>query len=256
MIINAYLFHKKDKGGRKLILLNCIDIPDAWYMSLVALSKHGYEYVNERGSFTGMNRVEIKEAITITIAFPYSEPYDSMLPVIPETLRIEPPVKKGYIEEYLPYLMTETIQEGEQYTYGQRIAWQIEYWVEQLKETPNTNQAIIQIACPEDAYLEHPPCLRHIGIKIRQGRLVFYPYFRSWDLWSGMPANLAGLAVVQKYMADSLSLEMGGMTAVSHGLHIYDYVREYARMRVYNKKNKMNCTCLFCQYLRASYDAL
>jgi len=141
------------------------------------------------------------------------------------------PVAEGYIEQYMPYLMTDTKKEGEDYTYGSRIAPQISGWINTLKKTPNTNQAVLQVAQPIDCYLVDPPCLRHIDMRVKEGTLWFYPYFRSWDLWGGFPANLAGIAVLQKFMADEIGIEVGPMIASSKGLHIYKYVKELAELR-------------------------
>ena len=76
-------------------------------------------------------------------------------------------------------------------------------------------------------------CLRHIDCRIKDNLLIFYPYFRSWDLWGGMPANLAGIAVLQKMMADEIGVESGPICASSKGLHIYGYVEELAKLRCY-----------------------
>ncbi len=46
-----------------------------------------------------------------------------------------------------------------------------------------TNQNVLQVAEPNDAVLQDPPCLRHIDTAIIDGKLHFYPVFRSWDLW-------------------------------------------------------------------------
>ena len=43
--------------------------------------------------------------------------------------------------------------------------------------------------------------------------LHFFPYFRSWDLFAGFPANLAGIAVLQKYMADEIGIKSGPIIA-------------------------------------------
>ena len=68
-------------------------------------------------------------------------------------------------------------------------------------------------------------------MRIKDGKLIFYPYFRSNDLWGGFPANLAGIAVLQKYMADAIGVEMGPMVYSSKGLHIYGYVELLAKLR-------------------------
>lgn len=222
-------------------------IPDAWFQCLRKVQEVGFKYEIQKGSFEGEQRLEF-DWITVLINHPYSEPYDSMLPEIPVQYGIPNPVEPGYIEQYLPYLMTGEKGPDEDYTYGQRL-WncligvdddfgeeygnQISYWIEVLKETPNTNQAVLQIAEPSDGWLKDPPCLRHIDMRVKEGKLVFYPYFRSWDLWGGFPANLAAIAILQKYMADEMriGITQGPIIASSKGLHIYGYVEELAKLR-------------------------
>jgi thymidylate synthase len=205
-------------------------IPDAWFQCVSRISEVGFRYEVQQGSYIGETRLEF-DWITIFIRHPYEEPYDRMLPEIPVHLNIPNPVEYGYIEQYVPYLMTNARKKGEDYTYGSRLHFQIPYWIKILKDTPNTNQAILQVARPEDCFLEDPPCLRSIGMRIKNHSLIFYPMFRSWDLWGGMPANLAGIAVVQKYMADEIGVESGPMCASSKGLHVYGYAEELVKIR-------------------------
>lgn len=205
------------------------DIEDAWFQCLSRIIKIGFKYVVQQGSFIGETRWEF-DHVVIQIAHPYSEPYDTMLPKISPQLNIPDPVAPGYIDTYLPYLMTSYKEPGEDYTYGERISDQINHFIHLLKDSPNTNQAILQIAQPEDYLLKDPPCLRHIDMRINSGTLVFYPYFRSWDLWGGMPANLAAIAILQKYMADEIGVKSGPILAASKGLHIYGYVKDLTKI--------------------------
>ena len=234
--------------------IKAVDIPDAWFQCLWSILDNGFSYKIEHGSCVGETRYEF-DFITIFIKIPYQEPYNMMLPKIPEHYNIPAPVEDGYIEQYLPYLMTAEKQTKEEYTYGERICGheytinkllydetastiknikinQIDHWIKVLKETPNTNQAILQVAEPYDCLLDDPPCLRHIDMRIKNDRLIFYPYFRSWDLWGGFPANLAGIAVLQKYMADEIGVKSGEIIASSKGLHIYKYVKKLAKIRI------------------------
>lgn len=226
-------------------------ISDSWFQCISRVIDKGFKYEVQHGSYIGQTRLEF-DFITIYIKHPYAEPYDLMLPQIPAHLGIPNPVAPGYVEQYLPYLMTGEKKEGEDYTYGRRLNVmsvdydqtefsQIEYWIDVLKKTQNTNQAILQVGQPEDCLLDDPPCLRHIDMRIKRmygslgaydDFLIFYPYFRSWDLWGGYPANLAGIAVLQKYMADEIGIESGPIIASSKGLHIYGYVEELAKLRV------------------------
>lgn len=220
------------------------DIPDAWFQCVYNLLDNHFSYEIQHGSFVGEKRLEF-DWITVYIKHPYSEPWDTMLPEIPAHLGIPNPVANGYVEQYIPYLMT-NCKKDEDYTYGERITGyevsqygndfpfelnQIKHFIELLRKTPNTNQAILQVAIPEDCLLGDPPCLRHIDMRIKDNTLIFYPYFRSWDLWGGFPANLAGIAVLQKRMADKIGVNCGPMITASKGLHIYKYVEELARLR-------------------------
>lgn len=225
-----------------IIQVEARDIPDAWFQCVSKVQDVGFKYVIQHGSFVGQTRLEF-DWITVQISHPYSEPYNTMLPDIPPALGIPNPVEPGYVEQYLPYLMTGKIKESEDYTYGQRIndyvynplciaLNQFEHFIEVFKKTPATNQAILQIGQPTDCFLKDPPCLRHIDMRIKDSILVFYPYFRSWDLWGGFPANLAAISVFQRYMADEIGVESGPMIASSKGLHLYGYVEELAKLRV------------------------
>jgi len=213
-----------------MITINAIDIPDAWFQCVNAVLDAGERYVVQRGSYAGQSRLEF-DYITVEIKCPYEEPWDRMLPQIPSSLDIPNPVAEGYTEQYMPYLMTGALSHGEQYTYGNRIDTQIKYYMRVLKNNPATNQAILQVAQPDDYLLSDPPCLRHIDMRVKSGNLHFYPYFRSWDLWGGFPANLAGIAVLQKYMADEIGIEVGSIIAASKGLHLYGYAENLAKLR-------------------------
>lgn len=250
----------------KLEFIEATNIPDAWFQCVYNLFEKGFRYKIEHGSYVGQDRLEF-DWITIHIKYPYSEPWDTMLPEVPSHLGIPNPVENGYIEQYLPYIMTGHKEETEDYTYGQRlyafhasntvdvqvgtignnplvqrqvqsyIGDQVSHFIEVLKETPKTNQAILQVGQPSDCLLKDPPCLRHIDMRVKDERLVFYPYFRSWDLWGGFPANLAAIACLQNDMATQIGVEVGPLIASSKGLHLYDYVLELAKLRT-GKKEK------------------
>jgi thymidylate synthase len=115
---------------------------------------------------------------------------------------------------------------------AEKIFNQVEQIIWEYKNTGHrNNQLVIQIAKPTDLLLLDPPCLRHIDTRIQDGKLHFFPYFRSWDLWSGYPANLAGISVLQEFMANKIGVEQGEMICTSKGLHLYDYSVDFAKMR-------------------------
>ena len=92
------------------------------------------------------------------------------------------------------------------------------------------NQMILQVGQPSDMLLQDPPCLRHIDTRIQDGKLHFFPYFRSWDLWGGMPANLAAIELMKRYCADAIGVGNGEIICSSKGLHLYQYIWEIAEI--------------------------
>jgi thymidylate synthase len=189
---------------------------------------HGHRYRIERGSFEGQERLGF-DYITVQIKHPGVLP---LIPDIPPALGIPNPVAEGYVEEYLPYLMTAVKQPNEDYTYGQYLESQIAEVIRVYKEDGHgTNQAYMTVGDPEAIYLNDPPCLRGIDTRVRYGKLHFMVYFRSWDLWNGFPANLAAIQMLKEYMAQEIGVDDGEIIAASKGLHLYDYIWELAKLR-------------------------
>jgi len=119
-------------------------------------------------------------------------------------------------------------------TYGERLEYQIQQVIDMYKNDGyNTNQACMSVSMPSDINLSDPPCLRLIDTRIRDGKLNFVVYFRSWDLWGGFPANLGGIQLLKEYMAGEIGVEDGEIIASSKGLHLYDYTWELAKLRTY-----------------------
>jgi thymidylate synthase len=264
-----------EKGGEmRCFHIDARDLSDAWFQAVDLCYQQGRDYTITEGSYVGQKRKEL-DYVTIHIRYPQTIP---LLPEIPPGLGIPNPVPEGmgYIERYLPYLMTDEIKEGEQYTYGNRlfggldralteeerqdpftralgdaarklVPSQVEEVIEKFKRGYANNQACMTIAEPNDIHLPDPPCMRQIDCRIYpetegsryknypeldEKKLHFFVYFRSWDLWNGMPANLAAITFLQKYMAEEIGVEPGEMVCSSKGLHLYDHVWELARIRL------------------------
>jgi thymidylate synthase len=177
----------------------------------------------------------------------------------------------GYDRSYIEYLMTGHKEPGESYTYGERLtrapitgnklSWwltdnreiidkremdaklvfqendtifinQIEWIIDTYKRYGHrNNQMVLQVAHPSDLTLLDPPCLRSIDTRIQDGKLNFFVYFRSWDLWGGLPANLAGIQNLKSYMAGEIGVQDGEMIVESKGLHLYGYAEDLAKLR-------------------------
>lgn len=205
------------------------DLPDAWFLCIDRILDVGKKYIIDRGSYEGQERLEF-DYITIHIKYPGVRP---LLPDIPQSLGIPNPVSDGYLEEYLPYLMTSVKQPGEDYTYGMYLERQIDEVISMYKrDGHNTNQACMAVSRPTNIYLKDPPCLRQIDTRISNGKLHFVVYFRSWDLWGGFPANLGAIQLLKEYMAAEIGVEDGEIIASSKGLHLYSYVKKLAEIRI------------------------
>ena len=104
---------------------------------------------------------------------------------------------------------------------GQLYVNQIEWVIQTYKQYgKRNNQLVLQVAHPSDLTLLDPPCLRSIDTRIQDDTLHFVVYFRSWDLWGGLPANLAGIQNLKEYMAGEVGVKDGEMIVESKGLHI------------------------------------
>jgi thymidylate synthase len=132
--------------------------------------------------------------------------------------------------------MTSTKKVGEDYTYGERLEYQIQRVISMFKQDGfGTNQACMSISMPSDIDLSDPPCIRQIDCRVKNNKLHFIIYARSWDLYSGFPANLGAIQLLKEYMSSEIGVEDGEIIASSKGLHLYDYVWDIAKQVTYKK---------------------
>jgi len=201
------------------------DLSEAWFLCLRQTLTEGYEYKIDRGSYAGQHRKEL-DFVIVQVRNPGTRP---LIPSTPQG--VPPPTSMEYVESYLPYLMTAHKGEGEQYTYGQYLEKQIPRVIKMYKEDGfNTNQAFMAVGDDQSISLDDPPCLRGIDTRIRDHKLHFFVYFRSWDLWAGFPSNLAAIQLLKEYMAGEIGVDDGELIAMSKGMHLYEYAWELARI--------------------------
>lgn len=249
--------------GMRVDYIEGLSIPDVWFQCIWNLLDFGTKYkVAKGGSFEGQYRLEFP-FVVVKIDKPYLRP---LAPDIPKHLGLPNAVDMiegdetpddAIMRYFQDYLYNPNIHGTESYTYGNRLlAWHddqvaaavemhraalkeqekmnVLYSKQSMIDTPNfvgTNQATMEIGMPGDIELKSPPCLRLIDTKIWEGKLWFYPYFRSWDLWGGFPTNLGGLQLLKEYMAEEIGVEDGGMICMSKGLHLYDHCWKIAEIR-------------------------
>lgn len=250
------------------------DLPDLWFQAVNNILDSGRRFKIDRGSYEGQTRLEY-DFFTGHVTYPGTIP---LIPDMPPSCGIPNPVEHGYIyggngyaRAYIEYLMSDRKEEGESYTYGERLtkvpitrdklAWwdskktdivdrreidgkavfeengtlylnQIEWIIDTYKKHGHrNNQMVLQVAHPSDITLLDPPCLRHIDTRIQDDTLHFFVYFRSWDLWNGLPANLAAIQNLKEYMAGEIGVKDGEMLVESKGLHLYGYAEDLAKLR-------------------------
>lgn len=197
-------------------------IEDAWRDVMWCCVRNGYDYRVEHGSYVGQIRRQF-DYVVIKITEPGHRP---LAVQTPEGSGIPSPTNEESIEEYfMQYIIGTEVAENEDYTYGSYIAPQIPRVIEILnKSKGNSNQATITIGDAGSIYQNDPPCLRNISFKVVNGKLNMSVYFRSWDLFAGLPENLGGLQMLKEYVLAHLDFDVvdGDLIAFSDGLHIYE----------------------------------
>ncbi|MFC1591808.1 thymidylate synthase [Thermodesulfobacteriota bacterium] len=253
--------------GLAPIHVEATSLPDAWFQTLYKCIEVGRDFVIDKGSFEGQKRLEF-DYITAHIKHPGSPPLlpqipgqyglpnpvaddylDDYLPYL-MTGALKPGESYTYGQRICRYplpdehcswntnenteilIQDKEIWENENIIIrdGQRLYLnQIELLIWTYKNKGfRTNQMVLQVAHPTDMLLTDPPCLRSIDTRIQDGKLHFIVYFRSWDLWGGFPANLAGIQTMKEYIAAEIGVQDGQIIASSKGLHLYNYVWELA----------------------------
>ena len=247
------------------IHIEATSLSDAWFQTLYRCVEKGRSFVIDRGSYSGQKRLEF-DYITIHIKHPEAVPllpqvspaYGFPNPVddnyldgyLPYLMTGEEKEGESYTYGQRICLCPMAYLPDEYKSLEDILIQDAEIWKDRkiLVETENgfclnqmelmiwtyknkghrNNQMILQVGQPTDMSLIDPPCLRHIDTRIQDGKLHFFPYFRSWDLYGGFPANLAAIEMMKQYCAESIGVENGEIIAASKGLHIYDYVFEIA----------------------------
>jgi len=197
-------------------------IADAWREVMNLCIKNGWDFVVKGGSYQGQIRRQLTD-VHIKINEPWHRP---LAPILPPGVSGSTDETK-IIEYFERYILSDRKTENEQYTYGEFITKQLERVIELLiKAKGNTNQATIAIGDVSTTFLQDPPCLRLVSFKVAEKKLYMTVFFRSWDLYAGMPENLGGLQLLKEYVLsiikDHMDVEDGPIIAYSDGIHIYE----------------------------------
>ncbi len=208
----------------KHIKIQAFDCPDAWYKVLREVWHNGelFEvcYGSERSSTKKLN-------VTLEITRPENRP------LVDE----HAPCDMKYVQWYaLKYLWSGVI-EDETYTYGSRLREpvdQVEEAIGRYLEEQRDRQVTLVIRLPEDikkrleGRKHEPPCLTLIDTEISDHKLHLTCYFRSWDAYAALPANIAGIQIFNEALVSeiakrgNLGLETGKLIFHSKNCHVYE----------------------------------
>jgi thymidylate synthase len=186
--------------------VKAFDIPGAWYRTLEEIWRNGDDFQVGYGSEVTMTR---KLNLSIEITNPESRP------LVAE----KAPCDMKYVNFYaLQYLWAGVKEEGETYTYGSRLRApvdQVGQLIERYVEEPNDRQLTMIIRQPQDILktvdgVKHePPCLTVIDTELLDDRMHLTCYFRSWDAYAGLPANVAGIQIFNEALVDEINARAG-----------------------------------------------
>lgn len=222
-------------------IIEATTLDDAYYKTILTTyldaGQHTHTYKIDYGSFAGEGIRKQFYGLIISIEQPWVRP---LAPIFPTG--ISPTTSDDNIEKYFAtYIMNEEPDEHskEDYIYGTFIYPHLPNVCALLADTPNTNHAVVNIGESLEKspnligwvakVYEYPPCLRCIHWTVIDGKLNINLFWRSWDLFAGMPENLGGLQLLNEYVAMEIGCEPGSIVAHSSGAHVYGYQMEAIR---------------------------
>ena len=211
----------------KHVKITAFDCPDAWFQALNRIWGEGDVFKVGYGSETTETK---KLNLSIEITHPENRPLVSD----------KAPCDMKYVQGYaLEYLWCGEKQD-EPYTYGSRLTKpinQVNEAIERYVQEQHDRQVTLVIRLPNDIkkYIDNkkhePPCLSLIDTEILENKMHLTCYFRSWDAYAGLPANIAGLQLFNEAFVKeinsrgNLSLGTGKMIFHSKNCHVYE--RQY-----------------------------
>ncbi len=211
----------------RYVVVKAFDCPDAWYKVLHEIWYKGELFEVGYGS-------EVSETKKLNLSIEINNPENRPL------VDFMAPCDMKYVQWYaLKYLWSGAI-EDETYTYGSRMREpvdQVEEAVKRYVEEKRDRQVTFVIRLPDDIKKRlderkhEPPCLSLIDTEIDDNQLHLTCYFRSWDAYAGLPANIAGIQLFNEALVSeinrrgNLDIKTGKLFFHSKNCHIYE--RQY-----------------------------
>ncbi len=223
----------------KHLKITAFDLPDAWYQVLKRIWEEGETYSVKYGSEVTETK---KLDVTIEIQHPENRPL----------VHEKAPCDMRYVTNYfMEYLWFGEKRPDETYTYSSRLRSpvdQIQEAINRYAEEVFDRQITLVIRLPQDIHKviegrrHEPPCLTIIDTEItrnnngndRKLKFTLVGYFRSWDAYGALPANLAGLQLFTEAFVKELNAKgkekqgsrwenvyTGPMLMISKNCHLY-----------------------------------
>ena len=187
-------------------------LPDAYHAALQNLWALG-----KRVPCPDYNTTQSERAMTMIVMNPLQEPMISRL-FIGGYHELE-----QYRQEMLDGILDFEIAKGNwAYTYHDRIGYQYNFVIDELKRNPYSRRAVIDVRRLADMRHDDPACLQHIQYFIRDNKLHCKVLFRSNDACKATFMNAFALIMLQKRIADELGIEVGTYTHRANSFHCYE----------------------------------
>lgn len=143
--------------------------------------------------------------------------------------------------------------------YGPRIDRQLDYVIKLLREDPDSRQAQVIIARPQElnrvlspahkGEKNDFPCTQIFTFRIRQGKLNMSTVMRSNDMYWGTPYDIAAFTMIQRLMAKLLDISVGTYTHYAASMHYYSSVIDnIKKAHHYEKWTSLKATPLSFDY--------
>lgn len=109
--------------------------------------------------------------------------------------------------------------------YGPRLADQMPFIIQTLRDDPMSRQAVATIWDPQkDLAQVHGdrPCTVYISFMIRRGALITSTYMRSQDVYLGLTYDLVMFSQLHQTVASILDVEPGDHVHAVQSMHLYE----------------------------------
>lgn len=177
---------------------------------------------------------ETKEIEAFEFAIVNTDDMDTMPNVTPEWCREElkervgdVPLNPGFSYKLRPEVWNEFLNEHNQfdYTYSERMYWQIKPTIEELVKNPETRQAIIQMhdrnIDQDNMANRRVPCSMFYHFMKRDGKLDVIYVMRSTDFVTHFQNDIWLAIALRDHIAKKAGIEPGKFIMFASSLHIY-----------------------------------